>query len=171
MRRDLRRALRGLVLPTIALLVVAAALPGRLAPGVRAYALLVCALALWLALAALRRAYPPVGRLRSAPGGSDDSRHAVRSLAELEHVTALGSGDALDLHIRLRPRLRDIAEGLLEGRHGISLDSDPDRAHAALRDETWELVRLDRPMPGEERAPGIPPAALERVVVSLERLG
>jgi hypothetical protein len=169
-RRDLRRVLRGLVLPTVALLVVAAFLPGRLAPGIRAYALLVCALALWLALGALRRAYPPAGGLRSARERVDDSRHAVRSLAELEHVTALGIGDAVDLHIRLRPRLRDIAAGLLEGRHGISLDSDPDRAHAALGDETWELVRIDRPTPEEERAPGLPPAALERVVASLERL-
>ncbi len=166
----LRRARRALVVPTIALLVVAAFVPGRLAPGVRAYALLVCAVALWIALGALRRAYPPAGPLRRATAPVDGGRQPVRSVAELEHVTALGVDDAVDLHIRLRPRLRDIAAGLLEGRHGISLDTDPAAARTALGDETWQLVRPDRPLPGDERAPGLSPAALERVVTSLESL-
>jgi hypothetical protein len=167
--RDLRRALRTLVVPTIALLVVAAFLPGRLAPGVRAYALLVCALALWIALAALRRAYPPAGRLRRTRGRGG-GRQPVRSLVELENVTALGVADAGDLHFRLRPRVRDIAAGVLEARRGVSLDAQPEPARAALGEETWELVRADRPPPDDERAPGLPRGALERVVVSLERL-
>jgi hypothetical protein len=170
MTRELRRARRALVVPTLALLVVAAFAPGRLAPGVRAYALLVCAVALWIALAALRRAYPPADPLRRARADADRARPPVRSLAELEHVTALGVGDAVDLHIRLRPRLRDIAAGLLESRHGISLDTDRERARAALGDETWQLVRSDSAVPDDERAPGLSPAALERVVGSLEHL-
>jgi membrane protein implicated in regulation of membrane protease activity len=170
MTGDLRRALRTLVLPTLALLVVAAFVPGRLGPGVRAYALLVCVLALWIALAALRRAYPPAGRLRRAGDRVDGRRQPVRSLVELENVTALAVADAGDLHFRLRPRLRDLAAGLLEGRRGIALDAQPGRARLALGDETWDVVRADRPLPEDERAPGIPRAALERVVASLERL-
>jgi hypothetical protein len=168
--QELRRARRALVVPTIALLVVAAFVPGRLAPGVRAYALLVSALALWIALGALRSAYPPVGPLRRAATPVHGGPQPVRGIAELEHVSALGVDDAVDLHIRLRPRLRDIAAGLLEGHRGVSLDTDPAAARAALGDETWELVRPDRPPPGDERAPGLSPAALERVVTSLESL-
>jgi hypothetical protein len=168
MTHDVRRSLRTLVVPTLALLVVAAFLPGRLEPAVRAYALLVCALTLWIALAALRRAYPPAGRLRRARADGDRRPEPVRSLAELERVTAFGVADAGDLHFRLRPRLRDIAAGLLERRRGISLDGEPDLARAALGDETFELVRADRPLPDDDRAPGLPRAALERIVSSLE---
>jgi hypothetical protein len=167
---DVRRALRTLVVPTLALLVVAAFASGRLVPAVRAYALLACALALWVALAALRRTYPPASRLRS-PRGEDDRRpEPVRSLAELERVTALGVADAGDLHFRLRPHLRDIAAGLLEERRGVSLDAEPELALAALGDETWGLVEADRPLPDDRRAPGLSRGALERVVTSLERV-
>jgi hypothetical protein len=75
----------------------------------------------------------------------------------------------VDLQYRLRPRLRELATGLLESRHGIVLDDEPEAARALLGDEAWELLRPDRPTP-KERARGPSPAALERVVVSLERL-
>ena len=169
MRDDVRRALRLLLLPTIGLLVVAAFVPGRLEPGVRIYALLVCAVVLWLALGGIRRALPPAGRLRPARPGRTPPAESTRSLAGLERAVALGGADSLDLHFRLRPRLRDLAAGLLESRHGIGLDDEPETSRALLGDEAWELVRPDRPAP-DERARGLSPDALERVVVSLERL-
>lgn len=169
MREDVPRALRLLVLPTIVLVVVAAFLPGRLAPAVRVYALVACAVLLWLAVAGLRRAFPPAGPLRIPRRGRDRRPEPTRSLAELENVAALGVADALDLHVRLRPRLRALATALLASRRGIVLDDEPEAAQALLGDETWELVRPDAPPP-DERARGLSPAALERVVLSLERL-
>jgi hypothetical protein len=166
---DVRRAVRLLVLPTIVLAVVAAFLPGRLEPGIRVYALLVCGLVLWLSIAALRRAFPPVGGLRAARRARRRRPEPTRSLAELENLAALGVADALDFHVRLRPRLHALAAGLLAGRRGIALDDEPDRARALLGAETWELVRRDAPSP-DDRARGLSPAALERAVVSLERL-
>lgn len=166
---DARRALRLLVFPTLVLLVVAAFLPGRLGPGVRLYALLVCAAILWLAVGGLRRAFPPVSRLRPARASRTRPRESTRGLAALENAVALGAADARDLHFRLRPRLRELAGGLLE-RRGVALDDEPEAARALLGDETWELVRSDRPAPDEQRARGLSSAALERVVVSLERL-
>lgn len=169
MRDDVRRALRLLVFPTIALVVAAAVLPGRLEPGIRIYALFTCAVILWLALRAIHRAFPPAGRLRLPRPSGTRPAQSTRSLAGLERAVALGVADALDLHYRLRPRLRDLAAGLLESRHGITLDGQPEAARALLGDEAWELVRRDRPAP-QERARGLSPDALQRVVLSLEEL-
>ena len=169
MREALPRALRLLALPTFALLVVAVFASGRLEPAVRVYALVVCAVILGLAVAALRRTLP------GAAGSPRRGRRAApraeppRSLAQLENESALAIGDSLDLHFRLRPHLRLIAAGLLEGRHGIALD-EGEKAEALLGSETWELLREDRPIPEDRHARGLTLDALERVVLSLERL-
>lgn len=169
MREALPRALRLLALPTFALLVVAVFASGRLEPAVRVYALVVCAVILGLAVAALRRTLPggagsPGRGRRAAPRAEPP-----RSLAQLENESALAIGDSLDLHFRLRPHLRLIAAGLLEGRHGIALD-EGEKAKALLGSETWELLREDRPIPEDRHARGLTLDALERVVLSLERL-
>jgi hypothetical protein len=168
-KQALARALRLLALPTIVLVVVAVFASGRLEPAVRVYALVACAVVLGLAVAGLRRLYPGGarhGRRRMRPARPEP----VRSLAQLENEAVLGIDDALDLHFRFRPHLRLIAAGLLEGRHGVVLDDEPSRARALLGDETWELLREDRPVPVDRRAPGLTVDALERVVLSLERL-
>ena len=170
MRDALPRALRLLALPTIALLVVAVFVSGRLEPAVRVYALVVCAVVLGLAVAALRRVLPSAGRSPRSRRPRAPRAEPPRSLAQLENESALAIGNALDLQFRLRPHLRLVAGGLLEGRHGIVLDRDPDKARALLGVETWELLRDDRPVPADRHAPGLTPDALERVVLSLERL-
>ena len=88
----------------------------------------------------------------------------------MEDELALGATSAFDLHYRLRPRLRSVAAGLLAARRRLTLDADPDEARQVLGDETWELVRPDRPAPSDRQARGIPPDALERVVSSLEAI-
>jgi hypothetical protein len=57
---------------------------------------------------------------------------------------------------------------LLSTRRGISLDSQPDAARAALGGEAYDLVRPDRPPPENRLARGLPVAELDRVVQSLE---
>jgi hypothetical protein len=165
-----RRAARLLLVPTIVLLVVAVLASGRLEQAVRVYALVVCAVVLGLALQALRESFPDADRLRPTRGDGDRPAERPRSLAQLEGEVALGAGDAASFHYRLRPRLRLIAAGLLEDRRNVSLDREPEKARRLLGDETWELVRPDRPDPADRHAPGLASSALERVVVSLERL-
>jgi hypothetical protein len=169
-RGAVSRGVRWLLLPTIALLVVAVFAPGRLEPAVRLYALLVCTVVLTLAVAALRRAFPRADRPRRARAGRRPATESPRSLAQLENEAELGIADALDLHYRLRPHLRAIAAGVLEGRRGVGLEADPEAARRLLGDETWQLVRADRPAPRDRDAPRLTPDALERVVLSLERL-
>lgn len=167
MRRDLGGALRALILPTLALLAVIAFAPGRLTLVVRIYALVVCAMALGLALAALRRAYPRAQRLRPNAGQQAKSPPPP-SLARIEQETALGIAGAFDLHFRLVPRIRAISAGLLASRRSISIQATPDTARTILGSEAWELVRVDRPAPGDRLARGLPASELRRVVESLE---
>jgi len=165
--RDLRGALRVLVAPTLALLVAIAFAPGRLTLAVRIYALVVCAVALGLALTGLRRAYPRARPLY-ARRGREPRRSPPPSLARIEHETALGVAGAFDLHFRLVPRIRAIAAGLLWSRRSISTQASPDTARNILGSEAWELVRADRPPPDDRLARGLPASELRRVVESLE---
>jgi hypothetical protein len=169
-RRDLVHAARLLLAPTFALVVVALFLPGRLEICARVYALLVCAAALVVVLRALRRAYPPERPLLPRAKGRAAPRRPPQGLARIEHEAALGVAGAFDLHFRLRPRLHDIAAGLLQARRRISLDDEPDAARAALGDATWQLVRADRPPPEDRLGRGLPPAELIATVDSLERV-
>jgi hypothetical protein len=158
-----------LIPATLALLFVVAFVPGQLTLAARIYALVVCGTALLAALGALRRAYPSVApRSRKARGRP--RRRGPSSLARLEDETALGVAGSFDLHHRLRPRLREIAAGVLEARRRVSLDRDPEVAQELLGAETWSLLRPNRPPPEDRLARGLPVAELRRVVDSLERV-
>jgi hypothetical protein len=88
----------------------------------------------------------------------------------LEREVALASARAFDLHYRLRPVLREIADHRLESRRGIRADEMPDAAEAALGPAAWELVRSDRPEPTDRMGPGLPLARLSEVLDTLERI-
>ena len=170
MKRDLLGALRALVVPTVALVVIGGLAPGRLTLAIRVYALVVCAAALAVALRALRSSYPPARPLRPKAARKSTSRRPPPSLGRMEHEVALGVAGAFDLHFRLAPRLHSIAAGLLAGRRHIALDVDAGAARQILGNETWELVRLDRATPEDRLARGLPAADLRRAVESLERV-
>ena len=80
----------------------------------------------------------------------------------------LGVAGSFELHFHFVPRLRSIASGLLASRRRISLETEPDAAHAVLGDAAWELVRPDRPAPEDRLSRGIAPHELEQVVATLE---
>lgn len=170
MRRDVVVAMRALALPTFLLLFTVAIVPGRLPLAIRWYALLVCAVALGLGLLALRRAYPRTAPLRRSTRTGSRRRRPPPALARIEDEVALGVAGAFDLHHRLVPRLRTITAGLLASRRRVSLDADLEESRRLLGDETWELVRPDRPPPEDRLARGIPPEALGRVVGTLEAI-
>lgn len=170
MRRDLRRAAKSLTLPTLGLVSVVAFVPGRLELAVRIYALVLCGVALALVLAVLRRAYPASTPLRPRQPRRPERPRPPAPLARLEQEVALGVASSFDLHHRLRPRLRGLALVQLAAKRRIALDDEHEVAREILGDETVELVRRDRPPPEDRLARGLPPAAVRRVVESLERL-
>lgn len=170
MTRQVKRAARLLFLPTILLVGVVAFLPGRSELAARIYALAVCIVVLGLALAALLRAYPAAKRLRPDPRRGGPARRPPHSLVRLEQEAAIGVAGAFDLHYRLRPRLRALALDLLDTRRRISLDRDAAESRLVLGNDTYELVREDRPPPEDRLARGLSPAALDAVVDSLERV-
>jgi hypothetical protein len=159
-----------LVVPTVALAAIVAFAPGRTGLAVRVYALVLCGAALMLVLAALRRSYPRATPLRAAARHAGPSRPVPGSLARFEQETALGVAGSFDLHFRLRPRLRRLAADLLDARRGVSLDDERGRAAALLGEETWELVRADRPPPEDRLGKGLPINELRPIVESLERI-
>ena len=62
-----------------------------------------------------------------------------------------------------------LATGLLL-RRGVDPERRPADAQALLGPELWELVRPDVRPPDDRTAPGVPIAAVERIVDDLERL-
>ncbi len=90
-------------------------------------------------------------------------------LERLEWMVGSGRHTAGDIHVRVRPVLREIAAALLR-RRGVRLDAEREQARRLLGDELWEIVRPARPRPRDHRAPGLELGALERLVERLERL-
>lgn len=101
--------------------------------------------------------------------GRRQPRERVRQLEELERLTEFSSATAFDFHYRLRPRLTRVAEHKL-GLRGVRLAAQPERARAMLGDETWELIRPDRPEPENRHGPGISPSLRRHVVETLDAL-
>jgi hypothetical protein len=167
---DLIAALRSLVLPTVALVVIVGGAPGRAELAARIYALIVGVVALVVAIRALRRTDAPEAPLRRAGEPVERERRPPPSLTRAEQLAALGVASSFDLQYRLVPQLRATAAGLLESRRRIDLDADPDAARRALGDEAWELVRPMRPAPVDRISRGLTPAQLTRVADALERI-
>ena len=96
---------------------------------------------------------------------AESSPHAPRvpELERTEREVTLATATAYDLHARLLPHLREIAQSRLE-RGGKT--SSPETLG-----RWWELLRPDRPEPEDRFAPGIKPAELRALVSDLERIG
>jgi hypothetical protein len=108
----------------------------------------------------LRRAAPAQGSASGEPGGDRE---------RLDRVVSAATSHAGDLHLRLRPILREIAADGLR-RRGVELDAQPQAARQLLAPETWELVRPDRPRPADAFARGLPRKQLDLVLDDLEAL-
>ena len=93
-----------------------------------------------------------------------------RELAKLEREVVLGASTAFDLHMRLRPLLREIAAHRLASRRGLDLDAGGPAVQAVLGDELWALVRPGVDPPDDRFAPGLPVPRLRAAVDTLERI-
>jgi hypothetical protein len=128
--------------------------------------LLAC-IALIQALPAGSRTAGPGSRVRLRWRRRRPPEFRLRSLQELEHAADFSLTTAFDVHYRLRPHLRRVAEHRLANR-GVRLDGDPERARALLGAGAWDLVRPDREAPEDRSAPGITLVELRALVDALE---
>ena len=119
------------------------------------------------AVRALSETLPPLRRPARAQPASGAAVTGDRE--RLDRIVSTGTTHAGDLHLRLRPILREIAADGLR-RRGVELDTQPQAAQKLLTPETWELVRPDRPRPQDAFAPGLAPKRLNAVLDDLEAL-
>jgi hypothetical protein len=75
-------------------------------------------------------------------------------LEQLERAVQLHA-TAGDLHVRLRPALREIAAQRLRTTRGLDIDRDRTAVDAVLGEQLAELVRADRPVPRDVWAPSM----------------
>ena len=160
-----------ILLPSLALVAALLIAPQRATLAIHIWLLIVLALAVLAFMRLVQALYPRV------PSPFDGSLHRRQpaaerpgSLSRLEREVSMAGSAAFDVHFRLRPVIAELATELLSSRRGIDLERDPDRAHAALGDDVWELVRPDRTQPTERHGSGIDEAQLGRVVTALERV-
>jgi hypothetical protein len=119
------------------------------------------------AVRALMQMLPPLRRTAAAQGSAVGEGTGDRE--RLDRVVSAATSHAGDLHLRLRPILREIAADGLR-RRGVELDAQPQAAQALLAPDTWEVVRPDRPRPDDAFARGLAPARLNAVLDDLEAL-
>jgi hypothetical protein len=107
-----------------------------------------------------RRRRSELDRALSEPSNREQR---VPELERTEREVTLATASAYDLHFRLLPHLREIAQCRLEQ---TGKTSGPDTLG-----RWWELLRPDRPEPDDRFGPGIKQAELRALVGDLERMG
>ena len=152
------------VLATGACAYVSLAVPSDRTIALHAYVLFVGTLLVVAVLAAVGAAAPASRRsdLRRALDDRGEPPRAVSDLARVEREVTLAIGNAYDLHLRLLPHLREIAEARLE-RTGRTPGPD-------TLGRWWDLLRPDRPEPTNRFATGIRERDLRELVNDLECL-
>ena len=101
-------------------------------------------------------------QLDAALGGASRREQRLPEVEKLEREVTLATSSAYDLHYRLLPQLREIAQARLE------------RTGRAMTPETvgrwWELLRPDRPAPDDRFEKGISETDLRALVQDLGRM-
>lgn len=143
---------------------IALAVPAERSIAVHVYVLLTGGLAMSALLIAVGAAVPRRQRsqLTLALGERTAPPPRVSELARIEREVTMSVGHAYDLHRRLLPQLREIADARLE-RSGR-------RAGPDTLGPWWELLRPDRPEPRDLFAPGITETELRALVEDLQRM-
>jgi hypothetical protein len=138
--------------------------PGERRLAVHIYLLFLGALLMLVVVSALSDAVPRERRsqLTRALDEQRERPVMVPQLAKVEREVTLSIGNAHDLHTRLLPHLREIAEARLE-RAGRTVGPD-------TLGRWWELLRPDRPEPADRFSAGIPERELRALISDLERL-
>jgi hypothetical protein len=167
MTSERRRVTTVLVLTTLGLIVALGLQPVSVERILAAYVLALAA----IALASLTRVlasestHERASRFDHALARRPEPPTRPAELVRIEREITLGMSSAGHLHNRLLPLLREAAEARL----GFELDRRPAAARERLGEEAWELLRPDRPEPGDRNAPGLPLRRVRAVVDALER--
>jgi hypothetical protein len=153
-----------LTLSTIACVYLAIAQPGIRSVAIYSYVLIVGALVMLAIVSSFGDAFP---RHRRSPFDEAlvEKTHRDRApgqVEQIERAVTLGVATSYDLHLRLLPHLREIAQCRLE-RTGRT--SSPETLG-----RWWELLRPDRTEPVDRFAVGLPPGELLALVADLERM-
>jgi hypothetical protein len=161
----------GAILATIVLLIARGQAPGRRELELDLYVLSLGGMALLAAVSWLRKLAPAGGRseLEHALEHEEAEPLKIPELDRLEREVYVGAARAFELHYRLRPVLREIAEARLE-RRGLRIDSPAEGVRELLGEDLWELTRPDRKPPRNRQAPGPGLPYLEETVTRLEAL-
>ncbi|HEY7399166.1 MAG TPA: hypothetical protein VH538_12735 [Gaiellaceae bacterium] len=153
------------VLATVATAYAALSHPGVRSISLHVYALalgglVMLAIVLWADDAVARRSR---SRFDASLVEVEPAAKRLPDLERVEREVTLAAASSYDLHFRLLPHLREIAQARLE-RAGKT-------PSAATLGGWWELLRPDRPVPDDRFAPGISEADLRALVADLEALG
>lgn len=121
-------------------------------------------LTILIGVAAMLIALPRIPRRRRARNPPPPPSRPA-DLMRVEHDVAARQA-AVEVHVRLRPLLAEIATARLGRRRRLTAAE----AQALLGDELWELVRPDRPWPADPKGPGLSLEQLAQMTDRLERL-
>ena len=149
---------------TIAFVIVMFAVPGDRRIEFHVFVLAVGAILMSAAIGAVAGAVPHTkeSQLKRALDAKPGEPAGVDDLLRMERVVTMATSNAVDLHTRLLPILREIAEA--------RLDRAGRRAGPDTLGRWWELLRADRPAPTDRFGPGIPEAELRTLVADLGKL-
>ena len=164
MRRHLLDLIVLFVLSSLVCGYVALAQPGLRNVTLHVYVFVVGALLMLGLVAAAGDSVPRRGRSELDQALADRNRRTPRlpDVERTEREVTLATASAYDLHYRLLPHLREIAQCRLE-RTGKAPGPD-------TLGRWWELLRADRPEPEDRFAPGIKQSELRALVDELERM-
>jgi hypothetical protein len=171
-RSERSRLATGVLGVTAVLVVVLAVGPASVQQILAGYVLALAGLALAaLTRVARDRSDEPVqsqfdAALRPRPVESVRPRALIRTEREI----TLGMSNAGNLHDRLLPVLREAAAARLAAGHNVDLARRPDAARRLLGEETWQLLRPDRPEPRDREGSGISVRQLRALIDRLETL-
>jgi hypothetical protein len=143
---------------------IAASQPSARNIAVHAYVFIVGGLLMLGVVAAAGDAIPRRrhSELSAALGEAARPQRTLPEIEKLEREVTLATASAYDLHFRLLPHLREIAQARLE-RSGRSPGPD-------TLGRWWDLLRADRPPPEDRFAKGISQAELRALVSDLARM-
>ncbi|MDX6564855.1 MAG: hypothetical protein QOE10_517 [Gaiellales bacterium] len=164
MRKHLLDLIVLFVIASAVAISVALVQPGAHDVILRAYVLTIGGLVMLAVLAATAESVPrrrrsELDRALTEVVRGDEQLHEV---ARIERQVTLGTATAYDLHVRLLPQLRQIAQSRLE-RTGRSMSPE-------TLGRWWELLRPDRAAPDNRHGAGISAGELRELVSDLERM-
>lgn len=164
MRRHLLDLIVLFVLSSLVCGYVALAQPGLRNVTLHVYVFVVGGLLMLGLVAAAGDSVPRRSRSELDQALAERNRRSARipEVERTEREVTLATASAYDLHYRLLPHLREVAQCRLE-RAGKT-------PGPGTLGRWWELLRPDRPEPEDRFAPGIKQAELRALVDDLERM-